>query len=137
VEIGLSKYWSCRDWRSNAVAAPCSLLWLSWRPDGQLVFAYRVVLPLFGVLSPVTWSISWACWLWVIGVPAVLAAAGTVKRAWHQAAIAGPLTVIAVIGMLMVRPPALNPDSQFHRHRQEFARLAKKVRSTSRGYTGH
>jgi hypothetical protein len=94
-----------------------------------LAVVYRLVLPLFGVLSAVTWSCSWACWLWVIGVPAVLAAANTVKRVWHQAVIAGALTVFAAIGLSAIGPPSLNPDSQFHRHRQEFARLAEEYRA--------
>src|SRR5207244_4060634 len=28
-----------------------------------------------------------------------------------------------------IGPPSLNPDSQFHRHRQEFARLAEEYRA--------
>jgi hypothetical protein len=94
-----------------------------------LVVAYRLVLPLFGVLSPVTWSTIWVAWLWVIGMPARLAATSAAKRAWHWAAIGGALAAFAVIGLSLIGPPSLDPGSQFRRHRPEFARLAGDYRA--------
>jgi hypothetical protein len=96
---------------------------------GGVVVAYRLVLPVFGVLSPVTCPAIWAGWLWVIGVPSVAAIGLAGRRAWWPAASVGALAVLAAAGLWTVGPPELTPGGQFRQHRSDLARLAGDYRT--------
>lgn len=89
-----------------------------------LAGAYLLVLPTFGVLSPVTWSMIWAGWLVSIVMPGVPAMRLAARRSWCQSASAGVLTMLAVAGLWTVGSPQLTPEGQFRQHRGDLARLA-------------
>jgi len=94
-----------------------------------LAGSYLLVLPLFGVLSPITWSAIVACWLWVIGV-AVSAAVRLAKRgARWWAASWSMLALLATIGMWTIGWPQLTPEGYFRHHRHDLALLADEYRA--------
>jgi hypothetical protein len=93
-----------------------------------VVVAYRLVLPVFGVLSPVTCSAIWAGWLWVIGVPVVAAIRLAARQVWWPAASVSTLAVLAAAGLWTVGPPELTPEGQFRQHRGDMQRLAAGFR---------
>jgi hypothetical protein len=105
-----------------------------------LTGSYLLVLPVFGVLSAVTWSVIVLCWLWVIGVAIVAAARLGRGGARWWAAGWGVLAVIAAvaiwtIGWPQVTPewtigwPQVTPEGYFRHHRDDLARLAAEYRA--------
>lgn len=90
---------------------------------------YRLLLPLFGVLSPVTWFTIWAGWLWAIGAPGAVAIWLTRNRRWWQAGGIVAVAVLAGAGLYMVGPPQRTPEGQWREHRSELARLAGDYRA--------
>jgi hypothetical protein len=105
--------------------------WLPALAAGLLALAgsYLLVLPLFGVLSVVTWSVIVASWLWVIGV-AVDAAVGLTRRgARWWAAGWSMVAVLAAVGMWMAGWPHLTAEGYFRHHRHDLALLAAEYRA--------
>jgi hypothetical protein len=94
-----------------------------------LAASYYLVLPLFGVLSTVTWALVSLCWLWVVGVP-VLVAGGL---AWRRAV--RPMVVWSLVAMLAgallwtLGLPQRSPEGQFGQHRSDLMRLAADYRA--------
>ena len=94
-----------------------------------LAFAYYLVLPFFGVVSPVTWTVTGLCWLWVLGAPLAAAVVLTLRRARRWAAGLAALGVLAVAAPAAVRPPAPTPEIQFRLHRGDLTALAADFRA--------
>jgi hypothetical protein len=94
-----------------------------------LAASYGLVLPLFGVLSMVTWSLISLCWLWVIVVPVL--AAGVL--AWHgavrPAVVLSLLAVLTGAALWTLGLPQCTPEGQFRQHRGDLARLAADYRA--------
>lgn len=87
------------------------------------------MLPFFGVLSPVTWVLSWCGWIWVLG-GASLALFGSVRRRnWWSVSVFGALAVLAGSGLWALGLPQSSPDGQFRQHRNELGRLAADYRA--------
>ncbi|MGI5149391.1 hypothetical protein ACQEVC_24070 [Plantactinospora sp. CA-294935] len=105
------------------VAVVLVLGWLA------LAASYYLVLPLFGVLSMVTWSLISVCWLWVIVVP-VLAAG---RLVWHGAVrlavVVSLLAALTGAALWTLGLPQRTPEGQFRQHRGDLARLAADYRA--------
>jgi hypothetical protein len=98
---------------------------------GWLVLAasYYLVLPLFGVLSTVTWALVSLCWLWVVGVP-VLVAGRLVRRRAVRPMVAWSLVAVLAGALLWtLGPPHRTPEGQFGQHRGDLLRLAADYRA--------
>lgn len=59
-----------------------AVLLLGWM---AVAASYYLLLPLFGVLSAVTWALTMLCWMWVIGVPIVMAVKLARRTAFSRA----------------------------------------------------
>lgn len=94
-----------------------------------LAGAYFPVLPIFGVLSPVTWSAIVACWLWVIGMTVAAAVRLARRGARWWAASCSVLALLATIGMWTIGWPQLTPEAYFRHHRHDLALLAADYRA--------
>jgi hypothetical protein len=141
-EVGaLSSDWELHPcgWQTAAMAASAtagSTRHRSWGPRlalaaGGLGLAgsYSLVLPVFGVLSPVTWSVIMACWLWVIGVALGTAVRLARRGARWWAASWSVLALLATIGMWTTGWPQLTPEAYFRHHRHDLALLAADYRA--------
>ncbi|MFC0533924.1 hypothetical protein ACFFIA_40615 [Phytohabitans kaempferiae] len=86
--------------------------------------AYLLAVPLFGVVSPITWATTWTAWLYVIGTPCLAAAALAITRHWALTALMAFIAVLACAGLRTVGTIESNPSDQFHRYRSDLAALA-------------
>jgi hypothetical protein len=94
-----------------------------------LVDSYCLALPVFGVLSTATWSLTSLSWMWVIVVPIL----GAGRLAWHRrvrlAVVLTLLTVLTGAALWAWGPPRRTPEGQFRQHRSDLARLADDYRA--------
>jgi hypothetical protein len=89
-----------------------------------LAASYYLVLPLFGVLSMVTWSLIWLCWLCVTVVPTLAAGRLAWRRAVRPAVVWSLFAVLAEIALWTVGLPQRTAEGQFRQHRGDLAQLA-------------
>ncbi|WP_346116279.1 hypothetical protein [Micromonospora coerulea] len=102
-----------RAWRA---AVPTLVSWLA------LAGSYYVVLPVFDVLSAVTWALAWLSWLTAVLGPAHGAVG--LARSQKMRLAAASCAALAVIALSMVGFPARTPDDLYQRHRGGLDRLA-------------
>lgn len=86
-----------------------------------LAGSYFVVLPLFGVLSPVTWALTWLGWL-AAGVAPMAGAVRSRRR--RPAVVGGACVVLAVTALATLGPPARTAEDLYRWHRADLDRLA-------------
>lgn len=102
-----------------------AVLVLGWM---AVAASYYLVLPLFGVLSAVTWALTMICWLWVIGVPIVMAVKLARRRAFSRAVVWSLAGILAGAALWTWGFPQRTPLGQFTEHRNDLARLADEYR---------
>jgi hypothetical protein len=105
--------------------------WVLALAAGGLALAgsHLLVLPLFGVLSAVTWSVIVISWLWVIGVAVVAAVRLARGGARWWAAGWSMLAVVATVGGWTTGWPQLTAEGYFRHHRHDLALLAAEYRA--------
>lgn len=105
-------------------------VWLVGLVLGWLALAasYYLGLPFFGVLSTVTWALIMVCWLWVIGLPVVMAGRLAWRRALRQTLACGVASVLAGALLWTLGLPQRTPQGQFAEHRDDLAWLAAEYR---------
>lgn len=109
--------------RTGATIAIILAGWLT------LAGAYMLVLPLFGVVSPITWTLTWISWLWVIAVPALMAIRRGPRTAWPLPVLLTLLSLLAGALLWLVKPPALTVEGYYRLHRDQLAALADDYRA--------
>ncbi|MEV4641051.1 hypothetical protein AB0J80_27285 [Actinoplanes sp. NPDC049548] len=110
----------------------------AWWPTvmgwAALACSYFVAVPVFGVLSPVTWTMAYLGWLGAILGPAYGALRSARIRGLTPTVMWWCLWVVLAVAILtMLRPPVLTVDDLYQRHRADLDQLAAEYRAEGIG----